>query len=207
MQQHILAASRGAPSSKKKHRPLVTDPQRMSKRNSELKCNHPPKTLKHHNPQSTHNFPESLALSPPQLSLKATAHAKAVRRSNKIRDSLHRRPSAAPSPTTTTEAGDSAVSNASNWSAPQRRPANDPPPLSPAALYCHRCRRVKPPRAHHCRRCGTCVLKMDHHCPWVGGCVARTINASFSSSYSGSPCSRSTPHLHRHLFPPRGSIA
>lgn len=60
---------------------------------------------------------------------------------------------------------------ASGWAAPQRRPQNDPPPLSPAALYCHRCRRVKPPRAHHCRRCGTCVLKMDHHCPWVGGCV------------------------------------
>lgn len=57
------------------------------------------------------------------------------------------------------------------WAAPQRRPENDPPPLSAAALYCHRCRRVKPPRAHHCRRCGTCVLKMDHHCPWVGGCV------------------------------------
>ncbi|SPO23350.1 related to Zinc finger DHHC domain containing protein 2 [Ustilago trichophora] len=61
--------------------------------------------------------------------------------------------------------------SASGWALPQRRPANDPPPLSPAALYCHRCRRVKPPRAHHCRRCGTCVLKMDHHCPWVGGCV------------------------------------
>ncbi|CBQ72058.1 related to Zinc finger DHHC domain containing protein 2 [Sporisorium reilianum SRZ2] len=57
------------------------------------------------------------------------------------------------------------------WAPPQRRPPNDPPPLSAAALYCHRCRRVKPPRAHHCRRCGTCVLKMDHHCPWVGGCV------------------------------------
>lgn len=59
----------------------------------------------------------------------------------------------------------------SGWAPPQRRPQNDPPPLSPAALYCHRCRRIKPPRAHHCRRCGTCVLKMDHHCPWVGGCV------------------------------------
>ncbi|TKY87240.1 hypothetical protein EX895_003917 [Sporisorium graminicola] len=59
----------------------------------------------------------------------------------------------------------------SGWAAPQRTPQNDPPPLSAAALYCHRCRRVKPPRAHHCRRCGTCVLKMDHHCPWVGGCV------------------------------------
>lgn len=57
------------------------------------------------------------------------------------------------------------------WVPPKRRPANDPPPLSASALYCHRCRRVKPPRAHHCRRCGTCVLKMDHHCPWVGGCV------------------------------------
>ncbi|PWY98444.1 hypothetical protein BCV70DRAFT_201758 [Testicularia cyperi] len=57
------------------------------------------------------------------------------------------------------------------WAAPQRRPPNDPAPLSDAAMYCHRCRRLKPPRAHHCRRCGTCVLKMDHHCPWVGGCV------------------------------------
>ncbi|CDW98112.1 hypothetical protein [Sporisorium scitamineum] len=59
----------------------------------------------------------------------------------------------------------------SGWAAPQRQPTNNPPPLSPSALYCHRCRRVKPPRAHHCRHCGTCVLKMDHHCPWVGGCV------------------------------------
>lgn len=58
-----------------------------------------------------------------------------------------------------------------NWLPPQRQPNNHPPPLSPSALYCHRCRRIKPPRAHHCRRCGTCVLKMDHHCPWVGGCV------------------------------------
>ncbi|SPO22033.1 related to Zinc finger DHHC domain containing protein 2 [Ustilago trichophora] len=68
-------------------------------------------------------------------------------------------------------AGTNAPPSASGWAPPQRRPANDPPPLSAAALYCHRCRRVKPPRAHHCRRCGTCVLKMDHHCPWVGGCV------------------------------------
>ncbi|GAC96115.1 vacuole protein [Pseudozyma hubeiensis SY62] len=60
---------------------------------------------------------------------------------------------------------------ASGWAPPQRRPTNDPPPLSASALYCHRCRLVKPPRAHHCRRCGVCVLKMDHHCPWVGGCV------------------------------------
>ncbi|KAI3480769.1 hypothetical protein L1887_57035 [Cichorium endivia] len=64
-----------------------------------------------------------------------------------------------------------ALPGSSGWSAPQRQPPNDPPPLSAAAQYCHRCKRVKPPRAHHCRRCGTCVLKMDHHCPWVGGCV------------------------------------
>lgn len=60
---------------------------------------------------------------------------------------------------------------ASGWSVPRRTLPNDPPPLSASSQYCHRCRRVKPPRAHHCRRCGTCVLKMDHHCPWVGGCV------------------------------------
>ena len=65
----------------------------------------------------------------------------------------------------------SGSTNTSGWPAPRRRPGNDPPPLSPAALYCHRCRRIKPPRAHHCRRCNTCILKMDHHCPWIGGCV------------------------------------
>ncbi|SNX83032.1 related to Zinc finger DHHC domain containing protein 2 [Melanopsichium pennsylvanicum] len=61
--------------------------------------------------------------------------------------------------------------NVVRWAPPQRCPANDPIPLSASALYCYRCRHVKPPRSHHCRRCGTCVLKMDHHCPWVGGCV------------------------------------
>ena len=54
---------------------------------------------------------------------------------------------------------------------PTRQPQNNPPPLSPQSLYCHRCQRIRPPRSHHCKRCGTCVLKMDHHCPWVGGCV------------------------------------
>ncbi|KAJ9478092.1 Palmitoyltransferase [Pseudozyma hubeiensis] len=73
--------------------------------------------------------------------------------------------------TSTTPPAVNANPTVSGWAPPQRRPANDPPPLSASALYCHRCRLVKPPRAHHCRRCGVCVLKMDHHCPWVGGCV------------------------------------
>lgn len=106
------------------------------------------------------------------LAAAAVAQGQGAREGAEALDHDPRFPPPAPAPPSNQQAaGDSAVSNSSAWSAPQRRPQNDPPPLSPAALYCHRCRRVKPPRAHHCRRCGTCVLKMDHHCPWVGGCV------------------------------------
>ncbi|SYW78624.1 related to Zinc finger DHHC domain containing protein 2 [Ustilago bromivora] len=45
------------------------------------------------------------------------------------------------------------------WVPLKRRPANDSLPLSASALYCHRCRRVKPPRA----LLGTHVFLMVHN--------------------------------------------
>uniref|UniRef100_V5GP88 Palmitoyltransferase n=2 Tax=Kalmanozyma brasiliensis (strain GHG001) TaxID=1365824 RepID=V5GP88_KALBG len=96
------------------------------------------------------------------LAAAAMGEGHGVREGAEAIDQANAAPVSGPSPGDPTSSG---------WAPPQRRPQNDPPPLSPAALYCHRCRRIKPPRAHHCRRCGVCVLKMDHHCPWVGGCV------------------------------------
>ncbi len=158
-------------------------------------------------PQSTHNFPESLALSPPQLSLRPR-HAKArVRRSNKIRDSLHRL------------AQRRTITNNKHRSWRLRN-------LQRFQLVCTSTstsersspsiprRTLLPSMSTRQTAAGTPLSTMRNMrsqngppLSWVGGCVARTINASFSSSYSGSPCSRSTPSSPPPSFSTAGSIA